>query len=358
MAYENMTYENILRRMVDTVNVLYPNVDTREGSIVFNALAPAALELAITYTEINNALGESFVNTASREYLFKACTQMGIDVSAFYATAGVHKGVFNAEVPVGSRWNHELYNYVVTEYIGLNADNKHEYKLTCETYGKTPNVITGNLTPITHVVNNLTLAQLTECLIEGEDEKTDDEIREAYYDYINNTAVDGNVKQYKEWCDTYVGIGNSKVIPLWNGDNTVKVSILSASNRAASEELVQEFQEYLDPNSEGMGNGVAPIGSRVTVSTAIEFPISVTADITLRSGYTDTAPISTVLENYFASIAYNKDNVAYMSIGAVILGVEGVEAIDNLKINGGTTNITLNNEEIPVLGDTNFRVVN
>ena len=356
MAYENMTYETILQRMMDTVSVLYPNVDNREGSIIFNALAPAALELAIMYTELNNVLSESFVGTASREYLLQACSQMGIDTSAFKATNGVHKGVFNVEVPVDSRWNHDLYNYTVTEYIGVNADGYHEYKLTCETYGKTPNVIVGDLIPITHAINNLTLAKVTECLIEGEDEMTDDEIRSTYYDYINTSALDGNVTQYKRWCDEYNGVGNSKVIPLWNGDNTVKVSILSSSNRAASEELIQEFQNYLDPNSEGMGNGVAPIGSFVTVSTATEIPISVTADVTMRSCYTDTTIISTALENYFSNIAYNKDNVAYMSIGAVILGVDGVESIDNLLINGNTLNISLGNEEVPVLGATNWTV--
>lgn len=357
MAYENMTYETILQRMMDTVNVLYPNIDNREGSIIFNALAPAALELAIMYTELDNVLSESFVGTASREYLLRACTQMGIDTSAFYATNGVHKGVFNVEVPINSRWNHDLYNYVVTEYIGLNEDGNHEYRMTCETYGKTPNVITGDLIPITHVTNDLTVAKLTECLIEGEDETSDDEVRTAYYDYINSTAVDGNVKQYERWCDEYVGIGNAKIIPLWDGNNTVKVSILSASNRAASAELIKEFQEYLDPNSEGMGNGVAPIGSFVTVSTATEVPISVSADVTMSSGYTDTSGIATALENYFSTIAYNKTAVAYMTVGSVILGVKGVESINNLKINNGVSDITLGDEEIPVLGTANWTVV-
>ena len=39
MAYENMTYELILQRMMDRVSLQYPNLDTREGSILFNALA-------------------------------------------------------------------------------------------------------------------------------------------------------------------------------------------------------------------------------------------------------------------------------------------------------------------------------
>ena len=66
MAYENMTYEVILQRMMERVTTKYPNLDNREGSIIFNALAPAALELAIMYTELENVLNESFVETATR----------------------------------------------------------------------------------------------------------------------------------------------------------------------------------------------------------------------------------------------------------------------------------------------------
>ena len=73
MAYENMTYEVILQRMISRVVEKDSTIDVREGSIVFNALAGAAIELAIAYTVIDNALLERFVKTASREYLYLAC---------------------------------------------------------------------------------------------------------------------------------------------------------------------------------------------------------------------------------------------------------------------------------------------
>ena len=128
MAYEDMTYELILKRMMDRVTDKYPNLDNREGSIIFNALAPAAVELAIMYTELTNALNESFVNTASREYLLIGCQQMGMDISVFEASSGVHKGEFNVRVPIDSRWNCDLYNYVVTEYIG-QENGYHVYRM-------------------------------------------------------------------------------------------------------------------------------------------------------------------------------------------------------------------------------------
>lgn len=355
MAYENMTYEVILERMIDRVENKYPNLDTREGSIIYNALAPAALELAIMYTELDNVMAESFVNTASREYILLACEQMGIDTSTFEASCGSHKGEFNVEVPIGSRWSCDLYNYTVTSYLGVK-DGYYTYQMECETPGTAPNNFTGDLTPITHNPTGMNYAKLVECVIEGENKTTDEDIKTIYYDRIKNTVSDGNVYQYKKWCDDYDGIGNSKIFPLWNGANTVKVSILSASNRIATSELIADFQNYLDPNTEGMGNGVAPIGAFVTVTTATEVPINITGTLTMKSGYSDTTAISTALETYFSNLAYEKTQVAYMNIGAIVLGVEGVESISNLKVNGGIADVTLGNEEIPVLGTVNWVV--
>lgn len=358
MAYEGMTYEFILNRMMNRVAADYPNLDRREGSIIFNALAPAALELAIAYTELANTLNESFVTTATREYLLLACQQIGVDTSIFNATAGKHRAEFDVEVSIGSRWNCDLYNYYVTEYIGMVNDS-YVYELQCETTGTAPNNVTGFLTPLDAMPSGLTYANLVECVIEGENETDDEGIRNTYFEYVNNTIGEGNVAQYERWCIEYPdgGIGNHKIIPLWNGANTVKVSILSASNRAASDELVADFQEYLDPGTTGMGDGQAPIGAFVTVTTATEIPIEISADVSMKSGYTDTSSINTALENYFAEIAYEKNMVGYMTIGATILGAECVESLSNLRVNGGTGDIVIGTEEIPVLGNTNWTVI-
>ena len=358
MAYESMTYEVILKRMLDRVTTDYPNLDTREGSVIFNALAPAALELAIAYTELDNILAESFVATASRHYLYLACEEMGMDISVFDAHAGEFKGEFNVEVPIGSRWNCDLYNYTITSLLQHNeSTGYYEYRMQCETLGAAPNNLRGSLSAITDLPSTLNHAELTECLVEGENEYTDDEIRDAYFEYVNSTASDGNVGQYERWCAEYEGIGNYKVFPLWNGKNTVKVSILSASNRAASPELIADFQAYLDPGTTGMGDGEAPIGAFVTVSTATEVPINVTANIQLANGYSSVPDINAALTEFFSKIAYEKRVVSYMSLGAAILDVPGIEFVADLKINDGTADISLGAEEVPVIGTTSWTVV-
>jgi uncharacterized phage protein gp47/JayE len=352
-----MTYEAIIARMISRITDKYPELDIREGSMVFNACASAAMELAIMYVELDNVLKESFMETATRKYLLIGCEQMGIDTSIFNASAGIFKGVFNVPVDLDSRWNLGEYNYIVTEQLETE-DDMYIYRLQCEMFGSEPNVILGDLTPIDSVSGDLTVAKITECLIEGEEENSDEEIRTTYFNYVNSIMSDGNVAQYKQWCEEYDGIGNYKVMPLWNGANTVKVSILSSSNERATDELVSDFQEYLDPNSEGMGNGIAPIGAIVTVSTATHVPITISADVTLKDGYTETTLLDKALEDYFKEIAYETTRVSYMSVGAAILKAEGVDFISNLRLNGSTNDITLGKEEILTLGSANWTVIN
>lgn len=374
MAFENMTYEVILSQMMDRVTENYPNLDTREGSILFNALAPAALEMAILYTELDNAIAESFIDTASREYIFTHCEQMGMDTSVFEATSGTHLAVFNCEVAIGSRWNCDLYNYVVVEpYDNSNDDfavisGEFGYKMLCETTGTAPNTVIGELTPIDDSPDGLSYKELVGCLIQGENETSDEDIRQAYYDYVNDTQIDGNVAQYEKWCRDFGGIGNYKIFPMWklnDPDISVKVSILDSNNDLASDTLIADFQKYLDPlETSGMGDGQAPIGAFVEVTTATKKSISVEAKVTLQDGYDTLPDIDGTIKNYFKDISYKKKGdayittVAYMTLGAEILKTEGVAFINELKINGATADVQLGDEEIPILGATTWYKTN
>lgn len=369
MAFNTKTYSKILGAMLDTMSIYYPQVDIREGSMAYNACASAAMELAIGYVDLNYFADNSFVPTASRGYKLLGCQDVGINVAVFNATAGVFKGEFNCEVPIGSRWNCGNYNFEVIELIG--HDELYEYQMVCETTGSLPNSTLGDLTPITDIPSELEVATITECLVLGEDEASNDDITEYYLNHVSGTAYDGNVAQYEKWCSDYNGIGNHKVTGLWNGANTVKVSILDINNRVASETLIQEFQEYLDPltaelnddttaenypQGRGMGNGKAPIGAIVTVTTANEKQIAVSATLKLANGYSTAVGVDDALVAYFAKLAYENNFVNYMSVGSVILSCASVESLTNLKINGGTTDIELTTDEIPILGTTSWSV--
>ena len=350
MAYEEMEYEVILNRMIEVVEEINPDLDTREGSVIYNALAPAALEISMLYSELDNVLNESFVDTASREYLLLKCKELNIDERIFEATYGVHKGEFNVEVPIGSRWNCDIHNYEVKEYIGI-AEGYFTYKLQCETPGAEPNLIVGDLTPIDDTPTDLSYAMLIDCIIEGEDEATDEFIRETYYNEIKNTPRDGNKAQYEYWCETYPGIGNYSVEPVRNG---ITVRITNSSNGVASDELIEEFQNYLDPGPTGMGDGVAHIGALVVVSTGTEQEFNFSANVILENGYTDTSIVTDAVSEYLQSIVFKEKYIYILKLASHLLNTKGIANISNLKINNSATDAAIGIGCIPIVGTANW----
>ena len=109
--YEEVTYESILERMLEKVP---DNMDKREGSIIYDALAPAAVELQLMYIELDVILKETFADTASRDYLLRRAEERGITPKA--ATKAILKGVFtplDIELSEGERFSCDSLNYRV-----------------------------------------------------------------------------------------------------------------------------------------------------------------------------------------------------------------------------------------------------
>lgn len=342
-----MTYEQILQRMLDSISL---NVDKREGSLIYNALAPAAFELAQMYVELENWLSLVFAHTSSGVYLDKRCNEIGIQRNP--ATKAIRKGEFNIEVPVGTRFGIDNITYKVIEII-----ENHDYKLECETAGETGNNQIGALLPIDYV-DGLTNATLTDVLIPGEDEETDESLLNKFNTRVKKSSTSGNIYHYLEWTNEVDGVGAARIIPLWSGQNTVKILIVGGDMLPASSELIADVQEYIDPSSEGIGHGKAPIGATCTVASVESTSLDITANISGTSASNVVDNFSQKLKEYFKELITNdwqtKDNyvVSYAKIGSLLLeSIADAGGIDysNLTINAGNSNIQLSNK-IPVIG--------
>ena len=100
---ETLTFETILNEMLSQVP---DTVDKREGSVIYDALAPAAMELAQVYILLDVIFDETFVDTASLQYLMLRAREIGVPIQE--ATQAVVRGAFQPpglEIPEGSRFN-------------------------------------------------------------------------------------------------------------------------------------------------------------------------------------------------------------------------------------------------------------
>ncbi len=350
---EYYEYETILERMLNNVP---DDIDKREGSIIYDALAPAALELANMYVTLKNSFDLIFVDTAVDEYLDRIANQAGL--TRYDAKKSIRKGIFrNAnntlmDIPLNSRFTIEDLTFKVIEKISTG-----EYKLECETTGTVGNSISGNLMPIEYI-QDLATATIEDILVSGEDEESDDELRQRYIESVTSPAFAGNITDYRNTVRDIDGVGDLKVIPVWNGGGTVKLIILDSTYSIPSNTLIDTIQETVFPlHSDSIG--IAPIGHNVTVSKAIGVTINVNTEITLQEGYTIESlkdEIDEVVESYLLELRKkwsNSENiiVRVSQLETRILGVEGVLDIENTLINSQSSNLQLNFDEVPILGE-------
>ena len=350
--YEDITYELILQRMIDRVLAQNPNIDTREGSIIYNALAPAAVELQNMYIQLDTILNESFADTQTRDYLIKRCAERGIIPEP--ATKAILKGEFNIDVPIGSRFSLDMLNYIVIEKISDGI-----FKLECETPGSEGNQQFGTLIPIDYI-EGLTSAELTELLIPGEDEEDTESLRERYFNSLKSQSFGGNIADYKEKTKQLPGVGGVKVYPVWNGGGTVKLVIIDSTYNVPSSTLIDAVQTAVDPiQNQGKGVGFAPIGHVVTVEGVSATTININTNITYQEGWTwaDIEPyVHKAIDDYFFELASSWENennliVRISQIETRILNIAGVVDIENTTINGQAQNFVLGADNIPVRGE-------
>ncbi|MBG9944699.1 baseplate J/gp47 family protein [Brevibacillus formosus] len=357
--YEQMTYGYILNRMLDNVPLTVDNhtVDKREGSLIYTACAAVAAEMAKMYANMDINWNLSFADTATGDALTRRAAEYGINREP--ATKAKRKGIFYGEndvpleIPIGSRFSLGAVNFVA-----MAVTTPGVYEMECEQPGTVGNQATGQMLPIDYIPG-LIRAELTDILVPGEDEETDEQLRERYFEAMNEPAFGGNIADYRQKINAIDGVGATKVFPVWQGGGTVKCTIIGSDWNAPSSTLVSDVQTIVDPNvNQGKGLGTAPIGHTVTITSVANQAINVATTLTLSNGTTIgqvQAPIEAAIENYLLGLRKTWADttgivVREALIEAAILSVPGVVDVTNTTLNGTAANVTLTDEQIPIKG--------
>ena len=370
---DKYTFKYLMESALDNVP---DNLDKREGSIIYDALAPACYKLAEYYMELKKILENTFVSTASNEHLDLRVAEQGL--KRYAASYAVKRGDFltssgnPAVIPIGSRFS------VISDTLNLNYEATEAYldefgevvpgayRMTCEEAGTQGNSYIGPLIPITFIPN-LKTATLSDLLVPARDEETDDELRARYFLMVNDKPFGGNIAQYDEVLKSIDGVGEVQIYPVWNGGGSVKLSVIDAEYNVITNDFITVLQNMIDPTPQGTGLGLAPIGHTVTVTTPTEKIIDITATVVLESGYTlgqVTPLIEEAIESYLLGLREiwgisddlnNYSLAIYIArINAAILGVAGIANVTGTTINGLASDLILTQDattqELPVLG--------
>ena len=357
-------FNTILKELLDKVpETLYK----RQGSIIYDALAPAALKLAELYTEIEIYYYQTYLATATGSNLDNRVADYGLSrEDATYAIRLVN--VYNTnnelyDIDIGSRFSipedYGGYNYVLTEKISTGI-----YKAKCETAGTVGNEYLGILLPL-YNISGLGKAEIVSTYQAAEDIEDDDSLRKRAVAKLNTEPFGGNQSDYKRYLKSIDGVGASKIFPIWNGGGTVKISLVNSDNTIPDNTFINDIQTLIDPiANQGEGLGLAPIGHTVTVVAPTATTINIQATLVLDTGYTISQvaeQVISALNLYIKEIQENWENsstaitIYRAKIIAAILTVTGIVTVSTITINSASTDLVLSEnsttQQFPYLGE-------
>lgn len=190
----------------------------------------------------------------------------------------------------------------------------------------------------------------------GYDKETDTDYRERYYIKLRTPVNGVNANQYVIWAEEIDGVGKARCIPIWNGINTVKVILIGNDFKPASEDLVTRVQDYIDPNKNGDGSGVATIGAVTTVVAATQKNVDITIYGLKVSGALEETKkvIKENIDRYIKTSAFNKDYISLAKIGLVIAETNNVGDYREIRLNGTHNSLQLQQDECGVLNEVTY----
>lgn len=366
---EAQNYDYWLNLMLDNV----PNdIDKREGSIIYDAVAPAAMVNAQQSLSLANIIRETYIKTAQGEFLDYRAVEHG--TSRYAATNAEVKARFNDDdgnpvnVEVGDRFASIAESPIFYTVINTNDDGTAE--MQAEEAGTSANSYIGQVLPVTPN-DNLAWAEITEVTIPARDEETDDHLRERILKSEAWLAYGGNIADYLDMIHKISEVGAAQIYPVWAGSGTVKLVIVNNDLMPASPDLVKKVKNIIDPeDNEAQGVGLAPVDHRVTVVA----PEVLKVDVSIQLQLTDQANkvavekgIKDMLNELFSELRKNWDTInatvgrgyslsIYRSrILSKIMLIDGVADSQLPKLNGEDKDIHLifSNEvsQLPILGE-------
>lgn len=353
--YEQRGYEFWLDEMLTKAP---ENIDKREGSVIYDGLAPAAMLMALQSQNMATIIRETYIKTASGEFLDYRAVEHG--TQRYAATNTIVKAKFEDyehkplnNVVVGDRFasiGETPIFYTVTK---INDDLTGE--LTAEVPGSGANGYIGQILPVTPN-DRVNWAEILEVTIPARDEETDEHLRKRLLNTNSWVAYGGNVADYLDMISKISDVGAAQVYPTWAGAGTVKLVIVGNDYRPASTELIHKVKEQIDPEDKTTeGLGLAPIDHRVTVVAPEALTINVKSDIQLLSESSKATVESNVkqaLEDYFKELRQKWSEINQATGRGYSLIVYRSQVLSKIMTVEGVANASL-----PLLNDKDSDVI-
>lgn len=361
---EQTTEEAIRSRMLERISDEW---DKTEGGYIYDSIAPVAIEMVFLGMMVRKALNLSFAQTTNGEYLDKRAEEHGIfRKEAVKATGeikitGTVGAIINAGLQVATEADTALnissVEFVTTETVTIPDDGYITVPIEAVEAGSNGNVMANKIIVLLKSNSNITDVINPEPTTGGADIESDADLLTRYLEYVRTPGTSGNVQNYRQWALSIPGVSAVHVIPLWNGNGTVKVVILGPEKAPANDELVNRVKDYIC-GEDNYGNRMAPIGATVTVVSAQPITISISANVIIDKTLTTLENAIDVFKNdlneYLKENVFNAATIRISKIGGVLIFRDWILDYTDLKINGDTENIETTEEQVIIIGEVSL----
>lgn len=336
--FETQSKDEIQQRMAADLSGMNPN-STVEGSFGRDIINATSVEFEKTYAELSLVSQAGFAQTSWGEYLENIAEEHGVFRRSAVRAIGTVTVTGTGTVSQGALFQtQDGTEFSATSTVKVTASA--DVPVQAVEYGSKGNVAAGAITIIPMSIPGITRVTNAKATYDGFDEETDEELRERLLFKVRMPATSGNMNDYIEWGTSVEGVGHITVVPLWNGNGTVKLLVTDSNGQPASPELLARVTEKVE--------SMHPIGA--TVSVIAPSVLGLTVALTPTKGGGDAAAIKKVLNAYFLSRQYTEKKVSYAKVGQLIIenaDTTQVEDYDNLTINGATANVGVDTDQIP-----------
>lgn len=357
--------DTIHKRMI---NAAPSDISTLEGDFFWDNTRPGAEEIAmLKQMIISRYLKIFFPQFSYEQYLELIGDFKGIDRKNPTTAIGIVKveGISGVEIDKGkifstvSNDENNSIEFVTLEKKYIDNTGVTYVRVQCTQPGIIGNVLKGSVSVLVTPINGVSKITNEEDFTNGVDIESDDDLRERILLRDRNPSTSGNKYHYKEWALQVPGVGDAKVFPRWITKSGVKVVIVDTEKKATEQVLVDSVYNHIE--------SVRPCGADVTVISAKEVELNIKARISIdsnisiddaKSNFSKSLEIylKKMIETFFDDKSTGPTYISIAKVGSILLTTDGVLDYAELTINEASSNVTIESDEIPIIGNISVEV--
>ena len=234
-----------------------PDWDKREGSFIWDSLAPDAIELALSYIRAAQVFEWHFVANAFGSYLDEKAIERGLTRIAAIKAIGTQRfnGTNGTSIPLGTQVSTEVvlgsgeipivFQTTVAGAIGVSG--YVDLPIEAIVAGNAGNIPTGALKILLNPIVGITSTSNPSDTTKGADAESDTSLRLRVQQKMQHPGTSGNKANYRDWVQEVNPLYKCYVQPVWDGNGTVKVWVVNDLGSPADSTQLDALRTYIAP---------------------------------------------------------------------------------------------------------------